>query len=78
MGNNDFPVLLGGALEADMTRIPYCKGAMADIRIYDRVLSDCDIAQLAFPAPRTPGDCNGDGIVDGNDIQCLVSKLLSP
>ncbi len=46
MGNNNTPVLLGGNIELNMVRRPYCKGAMADVRIYDRVLSELEIGQL--------------------------------
>ncbi len=43
---NVYPVILGGYLAIDLTRVPFCRGAMSDIRIYDRTLSDSEVADL--------------------------------
>jgi hypothetical protein len=44
---NAYPVIMGGYMEADASIRPYCQGAIADVRIYDRVLTAPEIAGLA-------------------------------
>ncbi len=56
---NVYPVIIGGFLDIDLTRVPFCKGAMSDIRIYDRTLSDSDVGELF--AMGSPEDSDGDG-----------------
>lgn len=73
---NVYPVLLGGNIEADMTFRPHCKGAIADVRIYDRKLSAGEVAALATP-PTLPGDINCDGVVDFGDIRPFVDCLVN-
>ena len=48
---NVYPVLIGGFLDSDgTTRVPDCNGAVADVRIYDRVLSQSEIESLVAGA----------------------------
>lgn len=44
---NVYPVIIGGFLDIDLTRVPFCKGAMSDIRIYDRVLCHAEVSELS-------------------------------
>lgn len=44
---NVHPVFMGGYLDTDgQSIVPYCKGAMADIRIYDRTLTQAEVSEL--------------------------------
>jgi hypothetical protein len=69
---NTYPVVLGGNQEEDQSLRPYCKGAMGDVRIYNRALSAAEIEDLFlegtcdFPNDNQ-NDMDGDGTLDGCD-----------
>ncbi len=67
---NSHPLVMGGYLDSDLSVVPYCKGALADVRIYDRAISVSDIHQLTLTAnPAGPSaDCNANGVPDECDI----------
>ncbi len=75
---NSYPVVLGGYLDQDgETAVPYFKGALADVRIYNRILSDQGIEELfemglPQPSPCHPADLNGDGVVNAADLAVLL------
>jgi hypothetical protein len=73
---NTYPVVLGGFLEYDMTIVPYCKGAIADVRIYNRTLSQAEV-ELLSAGPVIPGDLNCDGAVDFGDINPFIDCLVN-
>jgi len=37
-----------------------------------------EVERLRIPTNCVVGDCNGDGVFNGDDIQCLIDKLLNP
>ena len=47
---------------------------LSDVRLYDHPLSPQEIAELAGIS--TPGDCNGDGMVDIADANCTPDDQL--
>jgi hypothetical protein len=71
---NVYALVLGGNIEENMDIRPYCKAAMADVRIYDRTLTPLNVAQLA----RRPGDMNCDGAITFDDIDPFVLALSDP
>lgn len=81
MLNNPYQLALGGAIEQDLSVWPYCKGAMGDVRIYSRVLSDSEIGELfqmgppagqCPPETSCPADFDADGDVDAADLADLL------
>lgn len=73
---NAYPVVLGGYLGSDMSIVPYCKAAMADVRIYNRTLSQAEVELLAV-GPVIPGDLNCDGEVTFRDINPFIDCLVN-
>lgn len=71
---NVYPVVIGGFLEFNLTRVPFCKAAMSDIRIYDRTLSDSEVEELF--AMGSPDDSDGDGVPNEDD-KCPDSDLTA-
>jgi hypothetical protein len=63
MRANSYPVVLGGYLQENGEVIPYCRGQLADVRIYGRVLAAGEIAQM-----HATGDCNGNLTLDSVEI----------
>lgn len=51
---NSHPIVLGGYLDSDLTLVPFCKGAMADVRMYAHSLTPAEVAALAALAPPAP------------------------
>ncbi len=50
---NTYPVILGGYKEADLSILQACKGAMGDVRIYDRAISPIEVSGLVQATTRT-------------------------
>ena len=62
---NVHPVLIGGYLDSDgKTKVPDCNGAMADIRVYDYVLSASEVAELAANCHPTTCPCPVSVVID--------------
>ena len=72
---NPYPIVLGGNMESNQSIRPYCKGAMADVRIYQGVLSGSDLVELFDAGPPKgfcPADLNGDGVVDADALDAAT------
>ncbi len=77
---NGIPVILGGDLDPDgETPRAHCKGTMADVRIYGRVLLVAEVEELyasgpagSCPSGSCPADFNCDGSVGAADLAELL------
>ena len=56
---------------------PYLTGSYDEFRIYNRVLSETEVAQLYCSTLARPrGDLNDDGVIDFKDMAMLIDKWL--
>jgi hypothetical protein len=50
---------------------------LSDLKVFDRSLSESDIQALRLAQPAyIRGDVNGDGIVNGTDIQAVINFII--
>jgi hypothetical protein len=53
-------------------------GAVHDVRVYERVLNDTEIAALSSPDPSPPGDTRLSAFADGQAVQLTWSAAIDP
>ena len=50
---------------------------LSDLKVFDRSLSESDIQALRTQLANIRGDVNGDGIVNGTDIQAVINFIVA-
>jgi hypothetical protein len=72
----ELPFAMGGQAAPGNSAGEPSEVYLSDVRLYDHPLSPQEIAELAGISLEVPGDCNGDGVVDATDLDCV--HLIAP
>ena len=63
------PFAMGGQAAFDSPGRETSIAYLSDVRLYDNALTSAEVAALAGVA--VPGDCNGDGVANKDDLACV-------
>ncbi len=67
------PFALGGQAAPDEAGRETWIGYLSEVILFDHALSAGEVAELAGIEIEVPGDCNGDGVLDNGDLDCMTA-----